>query len=210
MFMKLQVSFDVTDLDRALTLARSIESHTDIFEIGSLLIYKHGENALKKFREAFPQKTLLVDAKIVDRSKDAVTLFAQDGADWITVMAGVNKAIIHAACTTAHGLGKKIMLDLADASSLGQSALEAKSLGVDALLFNTKASPDEQTTFLDRWEMVRGNTQLPIFVSGGFTAQNIEGAVSLGAEGVIVGSSALSLEEAQNEIATLVSLIRHS
>ncbi|MBA2306762.1 orotidine 5'-phosphate decarboxylase [Candidatus Dependentiae bacterium] len=208
--MKLQISFDTTDLDYALTLARLIESQTDIFEIGTLLIYKHGELAVKRFREEFPQKTLLADTKIVDRSKDAITLFAQAGADWITVMAGVSKGIIHTACTTAHAMGKKVMLDLADASSLGQSALEAKSLGVDALLFHKPAAHDEQVTFTDRWEMVKGNTQLPIFIGGALTISTVTETLSLEAAGVVINSTAISQENAHADINTLAELIKHS
>ena len=85
----------------------------------------------------------MADAKIIDRSKDAVTLFAQAGADWITVMAGAGPTTIHTACTVAHEQGKKIMLDLADASSLGQSALEAKSFGADALVFHKPSIEDQ-------------------------------------------------------------------
>ena len=34
---------------------------------------------------------ILADVKIVDRAKDAVTVFSNAGADWITVMAGASK-----------------------------------------------------------------------------------------------------------------------
>ena len=208
--MKLQIAFDTIDLDRAISLAHEIESQTDIFEIGTLLIYKYGELAVRKFREEFPQKTLFADAKIVDRSKDAVTLFAQAGADWITVMSGINKGVIHTACTIAHTLGKKIMLDLSDASSLGQSALEAKSLGVDALLFHKPAAHDEQITFLDRWEMVKGNTQLPIFIGGALTATTINETLSLGAEGLVINSTVIDLENATEHINTFANLVKQS
>ncbi len=207
--MKLQISFDTTDLDYALSLAHLIESNTDIFEIGTLLIYKHGDVALRRFREEFPQKTLLADAKIVDRSKDAVTLFAQAGADWITVMSGISKGIIHTACTTAHALGKKVMLDLSDASSLGQSALEAKSLGVDALLFYKPGSHDEQTSFIDRWEMVKGNTQIPIFIGGALTPSAVPEILSLDAAGVVMNSTVVNPENALEEITSLAALVKN-
>ena len=119
--MKLQIAFDVIDLEKALTVAQKVESHADLFEIGSLLLFKYGELAIKKFREKFPQKTLLADAKIVDRSKDAVPLLIQAGADWVTIMAGADRMSFTPAAPVAHNLGKKIMLDLSDASSPGQS-----------------------------------------------------------------------------------------
>ena len=127
--MKFQVSFDFIDLEKSLDIASEISEYIDIFEVGTILIYKHGVHAVEQFKNRFPNKKILADTKIADRGKEVVTLFANAGADWMTVIAGTGKNVIHTACTTAHDLGKKIMLDLLDASSVGQSALEAKNLG---------------------------------------------------------------------------------
>ncbi|QQR62863.1 orotidine 5'-phosphate decarboxylase [bacterium] len=55
--MKMQISFDLTDLEKAIELAKNVESHADIFEIGTLLVYKYGIEAVKLFRETCPAKT---------------------------------------------------------------------------------------------------------------------------------------------------------
>jgi 3-hexulose-6-phosphate synthase len=198
--MKLQVSFDLTDLQRALTIAQTIHNDADILEIGSLLIYKYGDEAVKAFRAAFPSKTLLVDAKIIDRSQEAITLFAEAGADWITVMAGAGAQTIHTACTVAHGLGKKVMLDLADAPSLGQSALEAKSLGADALTFHKPSFDDQQILLQERWDMVQGNSELPIFISAHTTRDTITEIMSLNPTGIIIGSAIVGAADPSAEI----------
>jgi 3-keto-L-gulonate-6-phosphate decarboxylase len=187
--MKLQIAFDLTDLDKALSIASDVHAYADILEVGSLLMYKHGDQAVKRFKEAFPQKTILADTKIADRGKEATTIFAQAGADWVTVMAGTGRNVIHAVSSTAHEFGKKVMLDLIDASSLGQAALEAKSLGVDALLFHRPASEDEQLTFLDRWDMVKGNTQLPVFVSATITRENIYELIAVNPSGIVISKA---------------------
>src|SRR5262249_17351359 len=134
--MKLQIAFDITDLDKAIELAHTVAEHCDIMEIGTLLIYKNGVKAVERFRESFPKQTLLADIKIIDRGKEAVATVANAGADWVTVMAGTGKEVIHSAATMAHQCNVKVMLDLVDAASLGQSALDAKNLGADALLFH--------------------------------------------------------------------------
>ncbi len=204
--MKLQIAFDTSDLDKSLAVAAKIEPYVDIFEIGTLLIYKHGDTAIKKFREAFPAKILLADTKIIDRSKDAVTIFAQAGADWITVMAGASSANIHTAGTIAHSFGKKIMLDLSDASSIGQSALEAKSLGADAVVFHKASAEEQSPVFLERWDMVKGNTTLPIFISAHITRDTIADVLNLGAEGIILGSSVFQAPDPEKEIAYFAQL----
>ena len=196
--MKLQVSFDLTNLDKAIEIATKIGNFADVFEIGTILIYKHGINALEKFRETFPQKTLLADTKIVDRGKEIVPELAKTGIDWITVMAGTTPNVIHATCTEAKNNNLKVMLDLLDSSSPGQSAMEAKNLGADALLFHEPYDEQESTIFLDKWDMVKGNTSLPIFVSAKIKRETIEEIIKLHPHGLVIGKS---ITEAANPAA---------
>jgi 3-keto-L-gulonate-6-phosphate decarboxylase len=201
--MKLQVSFDGTDLDKALEIAQQVEPHCTHIEVGSVLLYTHGIQAIKQFRKAFPQVQLVADAKIIDHAKEAVTVLAKAGADWITVMAGTAKETIHSACTTAHALDKKIMLDLLDAGSQGQSALEAKSLGADALIYHKTTGEHEGPIFIDRWNMVQENTTLPIFIAGKITSESIILFKEAQPHGIIVGSY---ITQAQNPLETLRDL----
>jgi len=193
--MKLQVSFDMTDLEQALHVASQIDEYVDIFEIGTLLIYRHGIESIQQFKKSFPQKTILVDSKIVDRGKDAASLFAQAGADWITVMAGTSKEVIHSVTSAAHSFNKRVMLDLLDSSSVGQSALEAKNLGLDALLFHQPYDTAESLLFLDQWDMVKGNAALPIFVSAKINRENIHDVLKIRPDGIIIGSSIVNAED---------------
>lgn len=185
--MKLQIAFDLPDLDKALAIAQQVAPYASVLEIGSVLIYQHGVKAIEAFREKFPNAILLADAKIVDRGKQAVTLIANAGADIMTVMAGTSKEVIHAACTAAHDQNKHVMMDLLDACSLGQSALEAKSLGVNSLLFHKSQEEEDPLIFLDKWQMVRGNTTLPIFISGKITRDAIEKIKTIKPDGIVIG-----------------------
>ena len=67
----------------------------------------------------------MAKAQILDRPAESVTLFTDAGADWISVLAGSGAETIHTATTTARDKGVKIMLDLADASSIGQNGLRS-------------------------------------------------------------------------------------
>lgn len=197
--MKLHVLFDVPDLDKALHVAEQIVDFCDVFEIGTLLIYNHGAQAIKAFQQKFPQKDLLAHARITDKSKEAVPVFAAAGSDWMTVMAGTRNEVILSACTVAHNLGKKIMLDLVDASSIGQSALEAKNLGADAILFHQPYDEKSSLTLLDSWEMVRGNTQLPIIVVGRIKRETVDQFLALNPAGIVVGKSIVEADKPAEE-----------
>lgn len=192
--MKIQIAFDVTDLSKAIELAKQVNESVDIFEIGTLLLYQHGIHAIEAFRNAFPKKIILVDSKIVDRPKELITVLARAGADWVTVMAGANKDTIHLAATTANQLNCKIMLDTADSSSLGQTALEAKNLGAQALLFHQPYDEKDALLYLDKWDMVRGNSGLPIFVAAKITRDTIDKILSIKPDGIILGRSVLEAE----------------
>lgn len=197
--MKLQISFDLTNLTQALTIASQVAEHADIIELGTLLIYSQGLTAVEQFKTAFPRSVIMVDSKIIDRGKDAVTAFAQAGADWMTVMAGTSKHVIHAACNTAAQLNKKIMLDLVDSSSLAQSALEAKNLGADALLFHQPADEADTSLVLDKWELISGNSSVPIFISAKINRESVHQIVALKPAGIVIGKSIIYAENPAQE-----------
>ncbi len=197
--MKLQISFDTTNLNNALQIASSIAKYVDIIEVGTLLIYRYGITAIEKFKQMFPNKSILADTKIVDRGQEVVPLFAQAGADWVTVMAGTSQNVIHRTCTAAHEQNIKVMMDLLDSNTLGQAALEAKNLGVDALLFHSPYDEQESLVFLDKWDMIKGNTTIPVFVSARIDRTNVDEVVQIKPDGLIIGKSITEAENPQKE-----------
>lgn len=205
--MKLQISFDLIDLDKAIAIGSKVAQYADIIEVGTILIYHHGTQAVQRFKEAFPDKAILADTKIVDRGKEVAELFAQAGADWITVMAGTSHDVIHATTTAAHNANVKVMLDLIDADSVGQSALESKNLGADVLLFHQPYSETNSLVFLDQWDMIKGNSSLPIFVSAKINRENIDKIVALRPDGIIVGLSVTDAEDSAQEAQYFAELV---
>lgn len=164
--MKIYVILDHIDAERNLALGRKLEEYTDAFVIGSLPLLKHGIAVVDSMRKEFPRTSIYVETKIVDRPREMVGLACHNGADWISVMAGSRKEVIHAATSKAHDMGKKVLLDLIDTPLAGQAALEAASLGVDALLFTYMGQYRDPQECIEAWQMIIGNTALPIFFSG--------------------------------------------
>jgi len=197
--MKLQISFDMIDLDKALELAHDIAPYATIIEIGTPLIYHYGTTAIERFKNSFPSNIILADTKIVDHSKDIVTLCARAGADWVTVMAGTNKNAIHTACTTAHEQNIKIMLDLLDSASIAQSAVDAKNLGVSAILFRQPSDERDSLVLIDKWDLVRGNTNVPVFAAGRVNRTTINEFIALKPQGLVVGKSITDAQDPVTE-----------
>lgn len=206
--MKLLISFDITDLQSALTIAKQVAPFCDIIEVGTILFYKYGVGALEAFRRELPQKPLLADSKIIDRGRSVAELLSQSGAEWMSVMAGTSNAVIHSVCTTAHNKGSKVVLDLLDAPSIGQSALDAQNLGVDALLFHPPHDESNGKIFLDQWDIVSGNTRLPLFVSAKINRDNIHEVIKIKPAALIIGTSIVTAANPAKEAEYFYNLVR--
>lgn len=197
--MKLQIAFNSIDLEQDLAVAKAIHNFADQIEIGPLPLYKYGITAIQKFREALPQNDIVADTKIIEFGKESTMLNLDAGADWVTVLAGSNKNIIHSACTAAHNLNKKVILDLIDSRSRGQSALEAKSYGVDAILFHQPYDDHDPLALMDDWDMVKGNTDLPIYISAKISRDTIQSVIDLNPHGISIGKAITQAEDPATE-----------
>lgn len=193
--MKLQIAFDLLDLEKSLAVAKEVEQYTDKFEVGAPLLYKYGVQAIEKFRATFPDKTLLAETQIVDHGKDITELCIKAGADWLTVMSGTDKHVIHSVCSIAGKSKKDVMIDLLDTDSLGQAAMDAKNLGVDAVLFHKSHDEAQAFVAIEKWDIVRGNTKLPIFIGSGITKESINRVLPLQPDGIIISKA---ITEASN------------
>lgn len=199
--MKLQVAFDHTDLEACITIAHKIEHLCDQFEIGSLLLHTHGIAAVKTFKDIFHQKTIIADTKIVERGKDIAQLYFDAGADCITVMAGTHQQIIHTVGSVAQNNGKQVMLDLFDTNLLGQAAMDAKSLGMHALVFHQPLEQRAtQNTWYDKWDIVRGNTTLPVFIGSEVSKETIHEMLEVKPDGLILQGSVTQSKNPEAEL----------
>lgn len=187
--MKLQISFDLTDLKQAVQIAHDVEPLCDQFEIGSLTLYACGVEALRTFKTEFPNKKLVADAKIIDRSAEIIELLARAGADWITIMGGTNKHVLFTAVQAARRYNVQLMLDLIDAAAPGQIAMNAQTIGINSILVHKPHDESETSDFMDQWDLVHGNTQLPLFIAARITRENVAPIIALKPDGIIVGNT---------------------
>lgn len=188
--MKLQIAFDVLDLEKCLDIAKSVDIYADSFEIRSSLLLKYGIHIIEKFRSTFPNKELFVETQIVSHAQDIVPMCIKAGADWVSVMAGTTQQMIHGVSTLAGQKNKFVTLDLLDANSIGQAAMDAKRLGVDALLYHNIYDSQEGASFaMEEWDDLRGNTNLPIYITSNIDRRNIQFIISLQPDVISIGKT---------------------
>lgn len=198
--MKLYVLLDHLDYEKNSGIAHKLQNHADGYVVGSLPLLRYGVDIVDKLHKEFPQKPLYVETKIVDRARDIVSLASQSGADWVSVMGGARKEVIHTTASKAHDLGKKVFMDLLDTQLTGQDVLEAASLGVDALLLTQYLKREDYKDFLDRWQMIKGNTTLPIFFAGVTDVEIIPLLIEINPYALILGKVITDAMEPEKEI----------
>ncbi|MBU1008295.1 orotidine 5'-phosphate decarboxylase [Candidatus Dependentiae bacterium] len=187
--MKLQISYDFTNLSQALEIAKKTALFADILEVGTPLLIAEGIRAIESFKNTFPDKPIIADTKIVDRVSDVIPMLAKAGASAVTILYGTSNSVIQKAASIAHKHDMKVILDLIDAETMGQAARDAESLDVDSILFHYPHETSEFYSNIDQWEIVRGNTDLPIFVSGRITKKQILGIKALKPQGMVIGEA---------------------
>lgn len=188
--MKLQIKYNVADIDAAIALAQATQESADILEIGQLLILRYGIKAVESFCNNFPKKKIYVDTKLSERPEETVEILRNFNITYISILAGTYHSIIRKACESANKANIQIVIDFINASSLGQSAMEAKTLGASAILLHRENTLDEQASNLENdWQQVRDNTDLPIFIQGKINAQSILSITPLRPQIIIVGDA---------------------
>lgn len=187
--MKLHFTYNLSDLAQAIKIAEQTAEFADILGVGSLLLFKEGVKAIKTFKAAFPNKEIFAEARISEKGEAAVTMMAQAGANYISLLAGTTHNTIKKAVTAAKIFDVKIALDLLDAPSLGQSAMDAKTLGINLLIVHRTLNPEESIDIGSEWQNVRDNTNLPIFITGKIDGATFKHILDLKPQGVMIGSA---------------------
>lgn len=187
--MKLHITYNFSDMAQAIKIAGQTAEFADILGVGSLLLLKEGVKAVKTFKASFPNKEIFVEAKICEKGDESITMLAQAGANYISILAGAYHNTIKKAINAAKNYDVKIALDLLDAPSIGQSAMDAKTLGAHMLILHRPASEDELAELESEWENVRENTNLPIFITGKINQENISTLLDLRPQGIMIGAA---------------------
>ncbi len=206
--MKLQIKYNVLDIAHALDIAKKTAEFADILEIGSLLIFQHGVQAVTNFKEKFPEKEIYVDTKIANKAEKTVKIFSQAGATYISVLAGTYHSVTREAVRSAKEENTQIVLDLIDAISPGELASHAQMLGVSTLLFHRAQTPNGTIETESNWDIVRDNTKLPIFVKGKINRETINDIMLLKPTGVVIGSAITESNDPAQEAHYFNALIK--
>lgn len=177
-------------LQRSIGIAKeAVEGGVDWVEVGTPLIKSEGTNAIRTFRKLYPGKKIIADTKTMDTGGFEVEIAAKAGADIITVLGLADDSTISEAVMVARKYGAEVEIDMINVPDKVQRSIEVEKLGVSYICLHMGI--DQQMKGeeppLDILRKVVEQTNIPVAVAGGITAENAGDYVKAGASIVIVG-----------------------
>jgi len=207
---KLQIAFDTKSIDECIEIGKKVEKYIDIMELGTPLVYKYGAIGVTKLKEAFPDKTILADFKIMDAGAFETKIALDAGADIVTVLAAADNQTIIDALEETHKAGKELLVDLICVSNLEERVKYLEKIGVDYICVHTgsdtqKLGANPLNTLSEVKKIVK-NTK--ICVAGGVNTDNIKDISDENPDVIIVGGGLLNSKDPENTAKIMVDIIK--
>lgn len=189
--MKLQLALDVFDLETALSVAGRVRDYVDIIEIGTPFALEYGMEAVRRFREAFPEKELLADIKIMDAGGLEAAAALRAGADCVTVLAVTDILTVKECVETANRYGKKIVADMICVSDIPEKVRALEAAGVHGIAVHTGVDQQKAgRTPLEDLRVIKAcASRAEISVAGGINLKTIPEYAALRPDILIVGGA---------------------
>ncbi|HNS83594.1 MAG TPA: orotidine 5'-phosphate decarboxylase, partial [Methanolinea sp.] len=139
----LQVALDITELDRAVQIAReAVEGGADWIEAGTPLIKSEGMEAVRRIRALFPGREVVADMKVADTGALEVEMAAKAGASVVCILADADDSVIAEAVRASDLYGVRLMADLINVRDPILRARELEQMGVH--IINAHVGIDQQ------------------------------------------------------------------
>jgi bifunctional enzyme Fae/Hps len=188
----LQIALDVPSLERNKSIIDCLpESDRIILEVGTPLLKKYGVKVIRDLREVAKDYFIIADLKTLDVGKVEVDLAFEETADAV-VCAGL--AAPETIDEFLHETQRLGIYGVVDTMNVDNPIVKLKSLRnfPDVVILHRPIDV-EKSGKQHAWEMIKEIRQtfkdkkLLVAVAGGITPQNVQEALSFGADIIIVG-----------------------
>ncbi|MGB2755924.1 MAG: 3-hexulose-6-phosphate synthase [Phycisphaerae bacterium] len=197
MAVTLQLALDLLDLERALRVARlAVPEGVDWVEAGTPLIKSEGLDAVRKLREAFPEKKIVADMKTADTGRLEMEAAAKAGADYAIVLGAASESTIREAIEVGKSYGLGIGVDLLGIEEPEPRVERLAQWG--ATFLSVHCPVDVQMRGGSPFEMLERLarvTDLPLAVAGGLNSETAPKAVAAGASIIVIGGAITKAED---------------
>ncbi len=108
----IQIALDQTQLEPALKVAENVANYVDVIEVGTILAFGAGIDAVRQLRKAHANHILVCDLKTTDGGAILAKMAFEAGADWLTVSAAAHIATVAACKKIADEFQREIQIEL--------------------------------------------------------------------------------------------------
>ena len=186
---KLQLALDDILLADALRLIEKVRPYVDIIEVGTPLAIREGMHAVRALREAFPEKEILADLKIMDAGEYEAGIAFEAGADYCTVLGCTDLLTIEGCLKAAEKAGRRLFVDMITVDDMDARVRQLEAIGVTHIAAHT--GTDRQAaggTPLEDLRILKAAAKKSVIsVAGGIRPETVETYLAAGADVVIVG-----------------------
>ena len=134
---KLQLALDDILLSDALRLIEKVRPYVDIIEVGTPLAIREGMHAVRALREAFPEKEILADLKIMDAGEYEAGIAFEAGADYCTVLGCTDLLTIEGCLKAAEKAGRRLFVDMITVEDMDARVRQLEAIGVTHIAAHT-------------------------------------------------------------------------
>lgn len=187
-----QISLDVTNIKEALEMASgAVRAGIDWIEAGTPLILGEGLHAVKRLREAYPEKPIVADLKTMDGAGLEAEMMLKAGATHVVVMSQAHWASIKEMVKMARAYNGYVMADLLNSSNKVEDAKRMEDLGADWIIVHT--GYDERRYInglspLNDLPDVLKSVNIPVQAVGGMSIDQAVESVRMGASSLVIGA----------------------
>jgi len=205
----LQVALDLSDLQKAIEITCIAAQHYSIIiEVGDPLIKRFGMNAVKQIRKIEPRFPLLVEMTSTDWIDEQINLVAESGADMVLLMGVYSSSRVEKAVDSARKNKIGLIIELSPIQKASEWCNIYEEQGIDAIaLIRNIDSLNRPSEMIKRVVELRQETNIPIFVSGGFTPKFIPDIMKEDWNVVIVGRSIINSPTPEKTINQILDVI---
>ena len=186
--MQLQLALDGTLID-SLNILTQVHPFIDIIEVGTPLIYREGINAIQVIHDAYPQKPILADLKIMDAGEEEAGIAYVAGASLVTVLGVTSDMTILGVMNAARQHKGQVVVDMIQVNDKERRGHHLIEMGCDYLCIHT--AHDRQHFGDSPYKSLKQlRTHLPeaaLAVAGGIKAENVDHYVALNPAIIVSG-----------------------